>query len=480
MDLLDLEGWKTTGRIKTDSLDIREAVFLHEPQACISCGVVGELQKHGIRQRDYLDAPAYGLQTVIRVNQRRYRCKACKAIISQPLQGVREDFKMTERAYAYMQRQALQQTFSSVAESLGCNEKTVRNATQELIDRINGTYVPTIPMYLGLDETKMCGDYCAVFTDVGNKRPVDLLPSRDPALIGEWLIKHGASAHIKCVTTDMYQPYRNLVRKLLPGVPVVADKFHVLKMADAAVETIRRRTARSKPVEVGREWKRNSVLLELRRHKLGEKSLQQLNAWLKSEPDLKTAYELKESFYDIYDAPNRETAEALLDAWRESVPKHLAIEARKDYKAVLTATKNWRAEILNYFDIRITNGYTESLNGRIKHKNRAGFGYTFPVLRARFLWPVFHIPKGDLMERLQLPGLVLLDEAHAYGAPPQAELDLFETRKELYMGNKGMCQMCAGDYELAEMTVRRQEEGEPMPGAMVLLCEMCSQRVLPH
>lgn len=48
--------------------------------------------------------------------------------------------------------------------------------------------------------------------------------------------------------------------------------------------------------------------------------------------------------------------------------------------------ENWRAEILNYFDYRITNAFTESLNGIIKHMQRLGRGYTFDVTRAKLLY----------------------------------------------------------------------------------------------
>ena len=48
--------------------------------------------------------------------------------------------------------------------------------------------------------------------------------------------------------------------------------------------------------------------------------------------------------------------------------------------------KNWRNEILAYFDHPISNGYTEALNGVAKVINRAGRGYSFEVLRARLLF----------------------------------------------------------------------------------------------
>lgn len=48
--------------------------------------------------------------------------------------------------------------------------------------------------------------------------------------------------------------------------------------------------------------------------------------------------------------------------------------------------RNWRTEILAFFDHPITNGYTEALNGATKVINRMGRGYSFEVLRGRVLF----------------------------------------------------------------------------------------------
>jgi hypothetical protein len=43
---------------------------------------------------------------------------------------------------------------------------------------------------------------------------------------------------------------------------------------------------------------------------------------------------------------------------------------------LLTAAQNLSTGIFGYFEQRITNAYTESVNGRIKEKNRLGRGYS--------------------------------------------------------------------------------------------------------
>lgn len=401
-----MAGWRLTQRTDGVDKDVRVAEYTREARACIECGTIGELHKHGRRTVEYIDAPSYGKQTRLVADLQRYRCHACSKVFMQETTGLHPEFRMTQRAFDFIEHKAMEWTFAEVAKFVGCDEKTVRNAVAPLIEHINEAYTPVMPEVLGLDETMLCGDYAAVLTDVVNGLPVDLLPSREPRQIALWLTKYRAHKTVKCVTTDMYPPYRKLVRELLPGVPVVADKFHVVRMADLAVEHVRRRVAKLRDKEVGREWKRQSVLLRLRHNKLGVKQQFNLEMWLDNEPDLKAAYWLKERFYDIYDCKDRASAARALDLWRTSVPEAVATTPRKDFKAMLTSTKNWREEILNYFDHPVTNGYTESLNGHMKRMNRAGFGYSFKSIRARVLWKAFKTRRKTMdleLETLELP-----------------------------------------------------------------------------
>jgi hypothetical protein len=57
----------------------------------------------------------------------------------------------------------------------------------------------------------------------------------------------------------------------------------------------------------------------------------------------------------------------------------------KHFSELLTAMRNWRPEILAWYDFPISNAYTESVNRLAKDMNRMGRGYSFDVIRARLL-----------------------------------------------------------------------------------------------
>ena len=55
--------------------------------------------------------------------------------------------------------------------------------------------------------------------------------------------------------------------------------------------------------------------------------------------------------------------------------KKIAHDSPPEFKELLHTLGNWRGEILNYFDYRITNGFVEGKNNRIKTIKRMAYGY---------------------------------------------------------------------------------------------------------
>ena len=92
------------------------------------------------------------------------------------------------------------------------------------------------------------------------------------------------------------------------------------------------------------------------------------------------AYALKEAFYGFMAAPNRKEAEHRLDSWLEACDRLNLPE----FKACRKMLAHWRPYILNAFDIRQSNGFTEGCNNAIKTLKRLAFGFkNFDAFRAR-------------------------------------------------------------------------------------------------
>ena len=96
-----------------------------------------------------------------------------------------------------------------------------------------------------------------------------------------------------------------------------------------------------------------------------------LNQLFHRYPELKGAWMLKESFRAWYRESDRSRAEEVLGL----LEKRIAKDSLPEFKQLLHTLSNWREEILNYFDYRITNGFVEGKNNRIKTIKRIAYGY---------------------------------------------------------------------------------------------------------
>lgn len=97
-DILDLKGWTVLGRAEEDGADVLEAEYPQPmPTACPKCGTVDCVYRHGTKATTYVDIPMRGRPAKLRAKVQRYRCTSCKETFLQPLGGILEGRRMTER-----------------------------------------------------------------------------------------------------------------------------------------------------------------------------------------------------------------------------------------------------------------------------------------------------------------------------------------------------------------------------------------------
>ncbi|MBZ4284261.1 transposase, partial [Streptococcus pneumoniae] len=77
-------------------------------------------------------------------------------------------------------------------------------------------------------------------TNVEYRTIIDLLEKRDQQTVQTYLSKIKDGHKIEVVTMDMWRPYRQAVAASLPNAVVVVDKFHIVRMANVALEQVRK------------------------------------------------------------------------------------------------------------------------------------------------------------------------------------------------------------------------------------------------
>ena len=417
-NILQLPGWVPTSIDETDERMTIHAVFGKQPDVCQVCGVINApLYKHGQREVTFLDTPIRKPTRIVAKVQ-RYRCRECGGLFPQPLDGIDAERRMTLRCVAYIGKQCLIDTFQRVSEHLGCDEKTIRNVATDHIEVKDDGYKPYLPEWIGLDETHLNKVMRAIITDVGAKKPIDLLKDREKPTLRKWFGQFKDHSHVKGLAIDMWAPYRDLAGELFGNLPVIVDKFHLVKKANESIERTRVRLGKGQDPKVRRAWMRSKALIRMRYRDLTEKQRFNLDMWLDNDAEMAEAYRLKERLFNIYDKPKAEAIKDY-DSYAAAVPDSL----KADFHELTRAMKNWRKEILNYFDYPVTNAYTEGVNGAAKVMNRMGRGYSFEVIRARILFNDRKPSARQLRAKRAAEKLPLYRCACCHGLFPPTEMD---------------------------------------------------------
>lgn len=396
-DFLQLPSLKTLSVHDTGELYIVEAAGSSNWLTCQLCKA-GRMHGHGSQEQSFHDTPSHGKPVRIVIQRRRYRCTACGKTQFEPVSDFDSKRQATRRLVDYIRTRSTRETFAALARQVALDEKTIRHIFDDFVDELQSRIRFRTPRILGIDEIKVIGDYRAMITNVERKTVFDIRPSRAKADLLPYFRQLRDKDRVEWVAMDMYHVYRQVVNSALPQARIVVDRFHIQRMANDALEKLRKQLRKGLSARQRLKLKDERFLLLKRQHDLDGKAMAQMLAWFEQFPQLGEAHALKEGFLSIWDQSTRAGAEAACERWRANIPAELA----PTFKALTTAVSNWHDEIFAYFEQPITNAYTESVNRLAKDMNRMGRGYSFEVIRARMLYDQKARKDGAAIETVQV------------------------------------------------------------------------------
>lgn len=252
---------------------------------------------------------------------------------------------------------------------------------------------------LSLDEAhhRRGHELATVISDLDRRRVVEVLEGRSAGVVARYL--RGLSADVReaieVVSIDPYEPYRQAIRAELGDVRIVADRFHLVRGANTALDAVRRerqrQAGRRRPKGAHRSGKlaswrpelyRARRLLAKARERLGQRERARLCDLFATDPVIGVAWGLKEAFRAIYRAPDRAEAEVRLDRFLAAVDRELL----PAFSSFAVGVRLWREELLAFFEEPTTNGYAEGVINKIKVIKRRAYGLpTFKGFRRRVL-----------------------------------------------------------------------------------------------
>ena len=351
------------------------------------------------------DLPAFGSPVTLVWVKRRWYCREPDCPVGTWTED-RPDIAparaaMTTRAGLWATREvgAEVHTVAYAAAQLGVAWHTVMDAVTywatPLIDdpgRIGATRA------VGVDETKLAAatrtrrtQWMTAICDIEARQVIDVIEGRQGPELSEWLgeqpepWRHGVTSTV----TDLHEPYRRTLRNHLPNAVAIADPFHVVGIANRALDGTRRRTQQETCGHRGRKddpLYRSRKLLTLGEERLDPDARAKLAALLNQGDPNGEVYEawcVKEAVRDLYtmwgDQPGAtESLNRLIDFCRSSTATELRGLAR--------TLKQWRHAIVAWHTAGHTNGPVEGLNSQIKKIKRVAAGFRkFTHYRLRIL-----------------------------------------------------------------------------------------------
>lgn len=414
-NILNLPGFKVQRVEEADRDYYVYAEVSNPPGVCTACGS-DRLIGHGRNEQVIRDLPTHGKRLAIYVDTRRWRCQSCGKTFMEALPAVNAKREMTDRLVKWIGQQSLKRTFASIADDTGLDEKTIRNIFRDYINDLEAEFRFETPKWMGIDEIHLIRPRC-VISNIRNNTIIDMIPNRDKKTVVNYLYNLQGKEEVQYVAMVMWTPYRDAVQAVLPDVRIVIDKFHVVRMADDAVEKIRKILREQLTPKQRRGLMHDRFVLLKRERTLNDEERMNLDGWTRNYPVLGEAYRLKEAFYAIYEeSDSPEGALRRYEAWSKDVSP----EIRPYFHDLIRAFTNWQPFILNYFEHPVTNAYTESLNSLIRVMNRLGRGYSFEALRAKILFTEGvhkHKLSRSKFEQRSEPELAAAEDVMGYGVP---------------------------------------------------------------
>ncbi|WP_040635051.1 ISL3 family transposase [Mycolicibacterium phlei] len=416
-------GVTITGAAIADELTWIDCRPVEHDPTCGKCGRDGTLRDHV--ERIVTDLPVVGHPTRLRIRLPRFSCgndDCAVTIFRQRIEGVAAPKASTTRRCArwILQRLAIDKmSVSAVAKTLGVSWDTVNTVAAELTRELvfNSAGHLDGVRYLGVDEHKWKhrrgqgeADFVTVIVDLtpvidgtGPARLLDMVAGRSAAVLTDWLGAKDPNfrSRVKVMAMDGFAGYHTATADALPAARAVMDPFHVVHLAADKLTLCRQRVQQN---TCGHRGRSGDPLFEIRRILLTRTELLTPRQKAKldkalSAHDAHAAVEVTACYYQdligAYANPDRRAGKLAmfkcLKRIRSGLPKgldELAQLGRSLWKR--------RHEILAYFDVGVSNGPVEAINGRLEHLRGIALG--FRNLNHYILRSLIH--SGQLQNRI--------------------------------------------------------------------------------
>lgn len=328
------------------------------------------------------DAPLRNRAVTLHLTKRRLFCKPCKKPFTEPIGGVRKGRRTTERYRSEILWACENFTdLKRVKKRFRCSSGFLyRSLYEQLSLRLKKRQYPW-PKVIGIDEhffkrSQGRRVFASIIVDYDNKRIYETALGRSGNELFQQLKHIPNPENVQKVVLDLCDPFKSFAKAHFPNAILIADKFHVLRLLNPALNRRRKAIVGNRQTAlIGRLLLRSSV-------KLNYFTRKAVWDWLDLHPELKEIYSFKEALFNFYRIKGYERARTA----HQVLCYQMEQSKLPEIQTLRRTLMKWEDPILNYFRTGLTNGRTEGYNNLAKLIQKRAFGYrNFENYRRRLL-----------------------------------------------------------------------------------------------
>ena len=369
-----IRGYQQT-RIEPIGGVTRFHVHPNEKSICCSLCSSHNVIRRGVKQREFRSSPIGLKQTVIVATLPRVQCRDC-GVVRQIKVGFADPRRSYTKGWSnYALQLTRSMTIKDVADVLCVTWDVIKEIKKDDLRRRFANPSLKDVRRIAIDEICIGKGhrYVTLVMDLDSGAIVFVGDGKSAESLVPFWKRLGRRRHrIEAVAMDMSSAYISAVQGNLPKADIVFDRFHVVKLMNEKLTTLRRElyreaTADEKLVLKGSRW-----LLLKNPENLNEDRDEEahLAEALALNQPLAKGYYLKEELRLFWDQTFRWPAQLFLRSWcRRAIATGLS-----PLKTMAKTLTRLEEGLLNYFDHRITSGPMEGTNNKIKTLQRQSYG----------------------------------------------------------------------------------------------------------
>jgi len=321
---------------------------------------------------------------------RRLACQPCGRVVTEAVPWARHGARHSRDLQDVIVWLARRMDKDSVRRLVRVSWTAVRNAVEAVVaDQLDDARLDGL-VRIGVDEIsyRKGHRYLTVVADHDRDGAVvwagegrDGKSGKDSATLGRFYAELGPDrcAELEAVSLDLGGAYAKATRDHAPDAVQAADPFHVIALANTAIDATRRwawNLHRAHGTASSARWvKRTRWALVKDPGDWKASQREVVDRLRKDRSVLYRAWALKEALRDLYRLDDPTDAPALLDAW-------LAWACRSRIPAFVKLSRTVRAErdrILAAIELGLSNSKLEGLNSKVRLINHRGYGHHTPA-----------------------------------------------------------------------------------------------------